>query len=124
MNYRINMKKLEPEASLDEDHGKEWARVKELVDDSGSSDPVKAKAAQELLWRADELMHLSTGIDDPATNCVTLTGDVLCGWKTLKPKFKPTFKVVREKSLEYVTKRIPSYCDRYVLCSWIKWLRF
>ena len=45
------------------------------------------------------------GLADPAQSAVTLNGKMLHGWHTLKPTFKPTFKVQRKPSLEYITKR-------------------
>lgn len=110
MNYRINMKLVEP--GLAGDWKQEWARVAELVDQLGSADQAVRSAAFCLLWSGDELMKGAAGLADPAQSAVTLNGKMLHGWHTLKPTFKPTFKVQRKPSLEYITKRIPSWCDR------------
>lgn len=110
MNYRINMKMVE--SGLDGDWKQEWDRVVALVNELDSADDAVRSEAFSLLWRGDELMKDADGLTDPTQSRVTLTGKMLYGWHTLKPSFKPTFKVLRQPKLEYITKRVPSWCDR------------
>lgn len=115
MNYRINLKRGEP--GLGKSWDAERARASELVEQLTDSNENIQKKAFEILWQADELMADSIDTADPENDLVTLRGEVLYGWKTLKPRFKPTFKVLRELGMSYVSKRIPSWCDRVLWMS-------
>mmetsp|Transcript_32395 Transcript_32395/g.47404 ORF Transcript_32395/g.47404 Transcript_32395/m.47404 type:complete len:591 (+) Transcript_32395:66-1838(+) len=64
---------------------------------------VKARAAAAdyaPLHAADELLR------------ELAAGRVLAGFRTLPPRFPPTFKVEPGQELAYKDKRVPSYCDR------------
>jgi hypothetical protein len=117
MNYRTDLAPLEPDLFKGDDakerHAAVWQRVHGLTEDMAGEDAVKAAAARTILWNADELLRGSIGMDDPDLDApVTMNRVALHGWKTLRPMYKPTFKVVRETPHDYVEKRIPSYTDK------------
>jgi len=90
----------------------EWETVRQVIRDFDKSPASKAAALKKLL-DADQL------------NDSMKHNKVFCGWKACEPTFKPTFKVLRppdsrvspDHPLEYLEKRIPSYCDRILFKS-------
>lgn len=54
----------------------------------------------DTLWSYDQLR-----------NCQR-AGDIFVGWEDATISGEPTFKVERQAGCKYITKRVPSYCDR------------
>lgn len=99
LNYRVNIKGLPGNDDCVDDFGKEWSKVKGLVDALSAPGDAGA-AALATLQSADELGTLLK------------EKKVFVGWETPAPTFKPTFKVKRAENLTYIKKRVPSWCDR------------
>lgn len=108
MNYRVDISTLDEHKGLSlkglekpakkAKRKEQWDIVKGWVDEL--DDASKREAALKNLLSADEL---SSALKNQ---------DVLVGFQTSNPTFKPTFKVHRFKPLTYVDNRVPSYCDR------------
>jgi hypothetical protein len=96
--FKANDKKLAKAA-----HATLWKRVRALVDDlDNDATPDVCADARKIMWHADELLRSARGLDDPEVRRpVTMQGNVLNGWQTLRPTFKPTFKLKRNTTDEY-----------------------
>eukprot|EP00040_Diaphanoeca_grandis_P023900 m.130629 g.130629 ORF g.130629 m.130629 type:complete len:557 (-) comp29490_c0_seq2:114-1784(-) len=85
----------------------EWETVRGLIAELDKS-PKQRETALQTLRAADQL---TTAMKN---------NEVFVGWNACVPQFKPTFKVLRppdarvsaDHPLEFLEKRIPSYCDR------------
>ena len=76
MNYRINIKELEPDAGHEQDQAKEWSRVHTLVEDTGGAD--HAKAELKALQKAELSWHLLEQSERLDTENVSLISEIKC----------------------------------------------
>eukprot|EP00040_Diaphanoeca_grandis_P022850 m.123468 g.123468 ORF g.123468 m.123468 type:complete len:728 (-) comp28992_c0_seq2:144-2327(-) len=118
MNYRIdtNQNSQSPKSKSSPtkmEFSKMWKHVHTLTQEIDSEIDSTRNAALVALWKADELMEGVAGLDKLDVRDVQLQGEMLWGWMTRKPMFKPTYKTVKDDAKwSYVEQRIPSWCDR------------
>ena len=113
LNYRLDLARLDAELATakPEDACAEVVRRIEAAE-AAAAGGASAHEAWGGLWGADELMAGAAGLDDPSRPDVQLQEPIFSGWRTRKPAFRPTYKVLRGEAYKHVPKRVPAWCDR------------